>query len=125
MREPEPVVDAEHQPAVLHLVGVQRHAFGPQQIEGLRQIQLALGVLRGEPRQDPPEGLGLEGEDAGVHLAYLLLLRRRVAGLQVRRRGDDEVRCGGLVHWTVASCRRSAALLAWKSCASGMFDGQT
>jgi Glucosamine 6-phosphate synthetase, contains amidotransferase and phosphosugar isomerase domains len=53
-------------------------------------------------------------------------LRRRIRRLDVRRRGDDQRRRERpRVHAAPASARFSAVLLAWKSCDSGMFDGQT
>ena len=74
LRERRPVVDAEHESLVGDLVRRDRPAVGTNQIERLRQIQLALGIVGTQPRQCLPEGIARKHVDAGVHLAYPQLL---------------------------------------------------
>ena len=49
-----------------------------EQVEHLGQVQLALRVVRAQPRQRLPEGAALERIDARVHLRYQALLGGRV-----------------------------------------------
>ena len=79
LRQRHPVVDPEHQVLILDRVGGHRLPVGPENVQHLRQIQLALGVLGSEARQRLRQRARVEGVDTGVHLFDLELLRARIA----------------------------------------------
>ena len=54
LRERHAVVDAEHELRVIDGVGEHRGAVGAQQVEHLRQVQLALGVVGAQAAAAPP-----------------------------------------------------------------------
>ncbi len=71
--EGDPIVDAQHQAGIVHDVRGHALAVGAQQVQGLWEIQLALGVVRGQPRQGTQQRGAVEDVDAGVDLANLKL----------------------------------------------------
>ena len=79
VRERHAIVDPEHEALVREHVRRDRLSVGAQEIEHLRQIQLALGVVGAQAWQRALQRARVEGEDAGVDLSDLELLGARVA----------------------------------------------
>ena len=95
-RQRREIVDAEHEPHLLDNPGRDREPLGAQLRERLREVQLALGVVGLQARQDRRQGLRVEGVDAGVHLTDLELGGRGV--LAVLRLDDPFHEAGRVAH---------------------------
>ena len=110
-----------------------RSPLVPQQGQDLGQIELALGVVGGQPRERLPQSAGREGEDAGVDLVDPELGLARVTGALGlddplhgrRRRPARRVRSRSGPRSTVLAIVAAAPEAAWAATNASIACGLT